>query len=235
MTWIIARWLATIAGVLYGLDKSFKPFTYFQLLLPIFAAAIVGGLGSPVGAIAGGFVIAFSEVMVTYAWKKVCGYLACPKRLAPDSLRPAAVDRLQVRGQLHDPDHRAAVHADRTVQGEIVMNLRNLDPCSALVACLLSGNGRVVQSWNLAAVDPEHGADLGDHRCAGRQHAMGLCGPLQRRDRWALWRWAGSRWCSTSAHAVTRGTGRRAARGSFLALLSGVATIAVAIAWCASG
>jgi branched-chain amino acid transport system permease protein len=30
--------------VLYGLDKSFKPFTYFQLLLPIFAAAIVGGL-----------------------------------------------------------------------------------------------------------------------------------------------------------------------------------------------
>jgi branched-chain amino acid transport system permease protein len=44
--------LATIAGVLYGLDKSFKPFTYFQLLLPIFAAAIVGGLGNPVGAIA---------------------------------------------------------------------------------------------------------------------------------------------------------------------------------------
>jgi branched-chain amino acid transport system permease protein len=41
--------------VLYGLDKSFRPFTYFQLLLPIFAAAIVGGLGNPLGAIAGGF------------------------------------------------------------------------------------------------------------------------------------------------------------------------------------
>jgi len=52
--------LATIAGTLYGLDKSFKPFTYLQLLLPIFAAAIVGGLGSPLGAIAGGFVIALS-------------------------------------------------------------------------------------------------------------------------------------------------------------------------------
>ena len=62
VTWIIAAALATIAGVLYGLDKSFKPFTYFQLLLPIFAAAIVGGLGNPLGAIAGGFVIAFSEV-----------------------------------------------------------------------------------------------------------------------------------------------------------------------------
>jgi len=85
VTWIIAAALATIAGVLYGLDKSFKPFTYFQLLLPIFAAAIVGGLGNPVGAIAGGFVIAFSEVMVTYAWKKVLGY-ALPDSLAPDSL-----------------------------------------------------------------------------------------------------------------------------------------------------
>ena len=74
-TWILVAGLATIAGVLYGLDKSFKPFTYFQLLLPIFAAAIVGGLGNPVGAIAGGFVIAFSEVMITYAWKKVVGYL----------------------------------------------------------------------------------------------------------------------------------------------------------------
>lgn len=74
-TWILVAGLATIAGVLYGLDKSFKPFTYFQLLLPIFASAIVGGLGNPVGAIAGGFVIAFSEVMITYAWKKVAGYV----------------------------------------------------------------------------------------------------------------------------------------------------------------
>jgi branched-chain amino acid transport system permease protein len=85
VTWIIAAALATIAGVLYGLDKSFKPFTYFQLLLPIFAAAVVGGLGNPLGAIAGGFVIAFSEVMVTYAWKKVLGY-TMPEGLAPDSL-----------------------------------------------------------------------------------------------------------------------------------------------------
>ena len=74
ITWLIVAGLATVAGVLYGLDKSFKPFTYFQLLLPIFAAAIVGGLGSPIGAIVGGFVIAFSEVTVTYAFKKVANY-----------------------------------------------------------------------------------------------------------------------------------------------------------------
>lgn len=85
VTWLIVAALITVAGVLYGLDKSYKPFTYFQLLLPIFAAAIVGGLGSPVGAIVGGFVIAFSEVAITYAWKKVLEY-AMPESLAPDGL-----------------------------------------------------------------------------------------------------------------------------------------------------
>lgn len=85
ITWILVAALATIAGTLYGLDKSFKPFTYFQLLLPIFAAAIVGGLGSPVGAIVGGFVIAFSEVTITYAWKRVLEYLL-PEPLEPSGL-----------------------------------------------------------------------------------------------------------------------------------------------------
>jgi branched-chain amino acid transport system permease protein len=88
ITWIIVASLATIAGVLYGLDKSFKPFTYFQLLLPIFASAIVGGLGNPLGAIAGGFVIAFSEVTITYAWKKVLVYMM------PESLEPSGLVQL---------------------------------------------------------------------------------------------------------------------------------------------
>jgi len=83
--WLIAGALATTAGVLYGLDKSFKAFTYFQLLLPIFASAIVGGLGSPLGAIAGGFLIAYSEVAFTYAFKKVLTYLV-PETLAPEGL-----------------------------------------------------------------------------------------------------------------------------------------------------
>ncbi|SDJ74058.1 branched-chain amino acid ABC transporter permease [Aliiruegeria lutimaris] len=85
VTWILAAILATTAGVLYGLDKAFKPFTYFQLLLPIFASAIVGGLGNPLGAIAGGYIIAFSEVTLTYAWKKVLTH-ALPESMAPDGL-----------------------------------------------------------------------------------------------------------------------------------------------------
>lgn len=85
ITWILAASLATIAGVLYGLDKSFRPFTYFQLLLPIFAAAIVGGIGQPFGAIAGGFIIAFSEVTLTYAYRQFLAYLA-PEGLLPEGL-----------------------------------------------------------------------------------------------------------------------------------------------------
>ncbi|WP_424931068.1 branched-chain amino acid ABC transporter permease [Amaricoccus macauensis] len=85
ITWILAACLATIAGVLYGLDKSFRPFVYFQLLLPIFASAIVGGVGHPLGAVAGGFIVAFSEVMVTYAYKGVLRYVLPPEML-PDGL-----------------------------------------------------------------------------------------------------------------------------------------------------
>lgn len=85
ITWILVGALATIAGTLYGLDKSFKPFSYMQLLLPIFASAIVGGVGSPLGAIAGGYVIAFSEMMVTFAYKKVVNYLG-PEGFQTDSL-----------------------------------------------------------------------------------------------------------------------------------------------------
>ena len=92
VTWIIAAALAVIAGTLYGLDKSFRPFIYFGLLLPIFAAAIVGGLGSPLGAIAGGYIIAFSEVIVTYAWKKVATYLLPPEWLGDGLLQALSTD-----------------------------------------------------------------------------------------------------------------------------------------------
>jgi branched-chain amino acid transport system permease protein len=85
ITWIITAALAATAGALYGLDKSYKPFTYLSLLLPIFAAAIVGGVGNPVGAIAGGFIIAFSELTLTFAYKKFLAYLL-PESMAPSGL-----------------------------------------------------------------------------------------------------------------------------------------------------
>ena len=61
ISWVIAGVLATIGGILYGLDKSYRPFVYFNNMLPIFAAAIVGGIGNPYGAFLGGYVIALQK------------------------------------------------------------------------------------------------------------------------------------------------------------------------------
>ena len=85
ITWVIAGMLACVAGTLYGLDKSYKPFTYLNLVLPIFASAIVGGVGNPIGAIIGGFVIAYSEIIITFAYRRFLGYLL-PDNLLPESL-----------------------------------------------------------------------------------------------------------------------------------------------------
>ena len=86
--WLIAATLAAVAGTMYGIDKSFKPFTYFQLLLPIFASAILGGIGHPVGAVVGGFVVALSETGVTYAYRKFLRYLL------PESWEPSGLVQL---------------------------------------------------------------------------------------------------------------------------------------------
>ena len=85
LTWVIAGVLATVGGVLYCLDKSYKPFVYFNNMLPIFAAAIVGGIGNPFGAFLGGYVVAFGEIFITYAYKKFFTYIL-PESLEPDSL-----------------------------------------------------------------------------------------------------------------------------------------------------
>ena len=85
ITWVIAGILATVGGILYGLDKSYRPFVYFNNMLPIFAAAIVGGIGNPFGAFLGGYVIAFAEILITYAYKRFIAYLV-PESMEPDSL-----------------------------------------------------------------------------------------------------------------------------------------------------
>ena len=54
-------------------------------MLPIFAAAIVGGIGNPFGAFLGGYVIAFAEILITYAYKRFIAYLV-PENMEPDSL-----------------------------------------------------------------------------------------------------------------------------------------------------
>ena len=88
ITWVIVGVLACVAGTLYGLDKSYKPLIYLNLVLPIFASAIVGGIGNPFGAVVGGYIIAFSEIMITYAYKKFFIYLL------PSSLEPSGLVQL---------------------------------------------------------------------------------------------------------------------------------------------
>lgn len=85
IAWIITATLAAIAATLYGLDKVYQPFIFLQMLLPIFAATILGGIGQPVGAILGAFVVAYSEVMVTYAFRRFLAYLG-PEGWAPEGM-----------------------------------------------------------------------------------------------------------------------------------------------------
>ncbi len=70
-TWIIAGSLACLAGTMLALDVSLKPDLAFNIVLPIFAAAIVGGLGHPYGAIAGGFLVGFAETLAVFNWSSV--------------------------------------------------------------------------------------------------------------------------------------------------------------------
>lgn len=61
MTWIIGAGLACVAGVMSGLLVQIRPYMGFDLLLPLFAAAILGGIGSIPGAMLGGLVIGLAE------------------------------------------------------------------------------------------------------------------------------------------------------------------------------
>jgi branched-chain amino acid transport system permease protein len=67
-TWIIGGSLAAIAGVLSGLDTNIHPNLGWNLILPMFAATILGGIGKPMGALLGGMVIGLIEELSAYPW-----------------------------------------------------------------------------------------------------------------------------------------------------------------------
>lgn len=71
VTWVIAGALACMAGTMLALDVTLKPDLAFNIILPIFAAAIVGGLGQAYGAIAGGLLIGFAETLAVFNWSMV--------------------------------------------------------------------------------------------------------------------------------------------------------------------
>lgn len=80
-TWIIAGALAAAGGTLLALDVTLKPDLSFNIILPIFAAAIVGGIGQPYGAIAGGLLVGFTETLAVFNWSVLLRPL---KPLLPD-------------------------------------------------------------------------------------------------------------------------------------------------------
>ena len=62
-TWVLGGALASAAGVMLGLLVQIRPFMGFDLLLPLFAAAILGGIGSVPGAFFGALVIGLGEAL----------------------------------------------------------------------------------------------------------------------------------------------------------------------------
>lgn len=79
MTWIIGAGLACVAGVMSGLLVQIRPYMGFDLLLPLFAAAILGGIGSIPGAMLGGLIIglteAFAVQVIGAEWRAAISFL----------------------------------------------------------------------------------------------------------------------------------------------------------------
>jgi len=79
LTWALAGALACLAGVVSGLLVQIRPYMGFDLLLPLFAAAILGGIGSVPGAAIGGLVVGLGEAMtvalVGSQWRAGVGFL----------------------------------------------------------------------------------------------------------------------------------------------------------------
>lgn len=68
-TWIVGGICATAAGVFLVMDTQMLETTMgFRMLLPMFAAAILGGIGKPYGAVFGGLVIGLAEELSAYPW-----------------------------------------------------------------------------------------------------------------------------------------------------------------------
>ncbi|MGA0398851.1 MAG: branched-chain amino acid ABC transporter permease [bacterium] len=61
MIWLIGGSLAALSGIFYGLNNQINPVIGRDLVLPIFAATIAGGIGSVYGAVLGGFLVGIAS------------------------------------------------------------------------------------------------------------------------------------------------------------------------------
>jgi branched-chain amino acid transport system permease protein len=65
ITWALSGCLLALSGVLASLDRAVDPLLGWNYQIPVFAAAILGGLGSPIGAVIGALVIGLAEELST--------------------------------------------------------------------------------------------------------------------------------------------------------------------------
>ena len=65
-TWVLAGGLTAISGSMYGLITNLNPNMGWFLVLPMFAAVILGGIGNPYGAIAGAYIIGIAQDVGIY-------------------------------------------------------------------------------------------------------------------------------------------------------------------------
>ena len=61
ITWFIGAGLAAVAGIFRGADTQVWPMTGWDIILPIFAVAILGGIGNFYGSIVAAFIIGLAE------------------------------------------------------------------------------------------------------------------------------------------------------------------------------
>jgi branched-chain amino acid transport system permease protein len=77
--WLMGAGLAAIAGIFAGLLVQIRPQMGLDLLLPLFAAAILGGIGSVPGAIAGGLIMGIAEAatvqFIGAEWRAAVAFL----------------------------------------------------------------------------------------------------------------------------------------------------------------
>ena len=66
--WVIGGALAAAGGVFLGIDTQLNSQMGWNLILPMFAAAVLGGIGNPIGAALGALVVGIAEELVTYPW-----------------------------------------------------------------------------------------------------------------------------------------------------------------------
>lgn len=64
-TWVIGMSLAAVGGVMYAMVTTIRPEMGWFLLLPMFAAVILGGIGNPYGAMLGGIIIGLAQELST--------------------------------------------------------------------------------------------------------------------------------------------------------------------------